>query len=158
MHLHYRSKTIMKVASESTGNGGRGLSLKGLLHLIKRVTQPKVGSLISTPDLFTFVAFHTTPGTKKMREPINLDSDYFLPSLISLPGTLDTPTAPVRLLSPQHWSQQANDNHPLPRGTWCATYQDSVMLHWWGQRKFARAIPLCPRSNVGRLRSAPRVQ
>eukprot|EP00978_Attheya_sp_CCMP212_P015749 scaffold40797_cov63-Attheya_sp.AAC.6 len=74
-----------------------------------------------------------------------------------LPGTLYAPSAPFRLLLPQHWSQQANDNHPLPRGTWCAMYQDSVMLQW-GQQKFTRTIPHWPRSNVGNFRSAPGVQ
>ena len=181
------------------------------LHLIKLVTQPDLSAFINTPDVATFVAFPAAPETKKVREPINLDSDSYVIAVdnccttsitndlkdfisppktvnqfvsgmggrvlaikkgtvrwriedddgkvhvITLPGTLYAENAPFRLLSPQHWSQQANDNHPLPRGTWCATYADSVMLQW-GQRRFTRTITYCPRSNVGKFRSAPGVR
>eukprot|EP00978_Attheya_sp_CCMP212_P023149 scaffold70211_cov63-Attheya_sp.AAC.2 len=181
------------------------------LHLVNLVTQPDVSALIANPDITNFVAFPTAPETKKVREPINLDSDSYVIAVdnccttsitnnledfikppktvnqlvagmggqvlavkkgtvkwriedddgkvhvITLPGTLYAPKAPFRLLSPQHWSQQANDNHPQHRGTWCATYQDSVMLQW-SQRRFTRTIPYCPRSNVGKFRSAPGVQ
>ena len=31
--------------------------------------------------------------------------------------------------------QTAKDNKPNPRGTWCATYDDEIVL-WWNQRKY----------------------
>ena len=34
--------------------------------------------------------------------------------------------APCRLLSPQHWSQNATDNTARSKGTWSATYNDKV--------------------------------
>ena len=51
-----------------------------------------------------------------------------------LPDSYFVPTSPSRLLSPQHWAQQAKDNKPTPRGTWCATYHDEIVL-FWNQRK-----------------------
>eukprot|EP00978_Attheya_sp_CCMP212_P040126 scaffold215756_cov65-Attheya_sp.AAC.1 len=68
-------------------------------------------------------------------------------------GTLYAPLAPFRLLSPQHWSQKVDGKYPNPRGTLCATYQDSVTLHW-DQRSCTKTIPHCPRSNVAKFRSA----
>eukprot|EP00978_Attheya_sp_CCMP212_P048437 scaffold520491_cov145-Attheya_sp.AAC.1 len=141
------------------------------LHHIDVLTHPDEGTLMSTPDVSDCVAFPTTTESKKLREPINLDSDSYVIAVdnccttsitndlkdftshpktvnqlvagmggqvlaikkgavkwriedddgkvhvITLPGTLYAENAPFRLLSPQHWSQQANDNHPRPRGT-----------------------------------------
>jgi GAG-pre-integrase domain len=65
------------------------------------------------------------------------------------------PEAPVRLLSPQHWAQQAKDNSPTPRGTWCATYESEVVLQW-NQRAHTKTIPLDPRQgNVAVMWSTP---
>jgi hypothetical protein len=58
------------------------------------------------------------------------------------------------MLSPQHWCQVANDNHPLKNGTLCVTTADSVILQW-NQRRNTRTIPLTPKTNIGVLRSAP---
>ena len=57
-------------------------------------------------------------------------------------------------MSPQHWSQVADDNTPEHYGTWCATYADSIVLEW-DQRRYRRNIPLSSRTNVGMLRTAP---
>jgi hypothetical protein len=73
---------------------------------------------------------------------------------IRLPNSYYAPTAPSRLLSPQHWSQTANDHKPHNHGTWCATYDDSVELYW-DQRRYHRTIPLDPATNVASFRSAP---
>ena len=73
---------------------------------------------------------------------------------IYLPNTYYAKTAPCKLLSPQHWSQVADDNSPEPNGTWCATYSDSVVLEW-DQRKYRRTIPLSAKTNVGMLQTAP---
>ena len=61
---------------------------------------------------------------------------------------------PRRLLSPQHWSQIPKDDLPQPKVTWCATYDDSVVLEWQ-QRKYRRTVPLDPGTNVATFRSAP---
>jgi hypothetical protein len=40
------------------------------------------------------------------------------------------PNAPCQLLSPQHWSQHSNNKLARIKGTWSATYNDKVGLHW----------------------------
>ena len=40
------------------------------------------------------------------------------------------PNAPCWLLSPQHWSQNSNNNSARNKGTWSATYDGKVELHW----------------------------
>jgi hypothetical protein len=67
--------------------------------------------------------------------------------------TIYAPQAPHCLLSPQHWSQTANDHHPTTNGTWCATYSDHIILHW-SQCKFMRTIPLDRSTNTATLYSA----
>jgi hypothetical protein len=76
---------------------------------------------------------------------------------IILPGTYYSASARSRLLSPQHWAQQAEDNYPAPNGTWCATYAKKIKLYW-DQQKYSRTVYLSPRSNVGVLRTAPSVE
>jgi hypothetical protein len=76
---------------------------------------------------------------------------------IILPGTYYSASARSRLLSPQHWAQQAEDNYPAPNGTWCATYAKKIKLYW-DQQKYSRTVYLNPRSNVGVLRTAPNVE
>lgn len=72
-----------------------------------------------------------------------------------LSGSYYVPWATSRLLSPQHWAQCAKDNKPLPRGTWCATYADSIILEW-NQRRYRRTIQLDRgSSNVAHIRTAP---
>ncbi|CAB9505787.1 unknown protein [Seminavis robusta] len=71
-----------------------------------------------------------------------------------IPDTYYNPSTPYRLLSPQHWARVADDNRPKQRGTWCATYEDSVEL-FWNQRSFKRMIPLSPSNNIAIVRSAP---
>jgi hypothetical protein len=76
--------------------------------------------------------------------------------LIRLPGSYYVPDSTSRILSPQHWSQQAHDNRPQPHGTWCATYDDEIILYW-NQRKYTRrTIRLNPdQSNTATIRSVP---
>jgi hypothetical protein len=74
---------------------------------------------------------------------------------ILLPGSYYSPDVPFRLMSPQHWSQIAQDNSPKPRGTRVVTYEDAIVLQW-EQRKFTRTIQLNKNgTNVGTFRSAP---
>eukprot|EP00978_Attheya_sp_CCMP212_P033085 scaffold131938_cov70-Attheya_sp.AAC.1 len=74
------------------------------LHLVQLVTQPDVSELISTPDVDTFVAFPTAPETKKMREPINLDSDSYVIAVdncctTSITNNLDDFTTPPKTVN-----------------------------------------------------------
>ena len=74
---------------------------------------------------------------------------------VLIPNSLYVPESPSRLLSPQHWAQEANDVTPNPRGTWCATYRDSIVLQWH-QRQFTRTLALDSRgSNVATFYTAP---
>jgi hypothetical protein len=56
----------------------------------------------------------------------------------------------MRLLSPQHYSQQINDH----RGTYSTNFGDQVVFVFH-QKKFQVTIHLNPSSNVGIIRSAP---
>ena len=56
----------------------------------------------------------------------------------------------MRLLSPQHYSQQTNDH----RGTYSTNFGDQVVFVFQ-QKKFQVTIPLRPKTNVGIMRSAP---
>ena len=58
------------------------------------------------------------------------------------------------MLSPQYWGQQANDYTPKPEGMRAITESKSVTLEW-NQMKYVKTIPYCPRSNTGRIQSAP---
>jgi hypothetical protein len=84
-----------------------------------------------------------------------INDDEGVARTITIPNTYHVPDAPTRLLSPQHWAQQVKDNKPLPRGTWCATYEDEVVLQW-DQRKYTKTVKLDPtRSNVAIMWTAP---
>ena len=65
------------------------------------------------------------------------------------------PGASSHILSPQHWLQTAKDNKPNPRGTWCATYDDKIVM-WWNQRKYKQSCPIDPNeTNVATIMTAP---
>jgi len=88
----------------------------------------------------------------KIEDDNGLAHDVFIPDAYFV---LD---APSQLLSPQHWAQTAKDNHPLPCGTWCTTYDNAVVLQW-KQRQFTRMIPLDPnKMNVGTIYTTPGYQ
>ena len=71
----------------------------------------------------------------------DIEDDLGQSHRIIIPNSLYVPDSPSRLLSPQHWAQESRDIKPNPRGTWCATYRDKVVLYW-GQRKFTRTIAI----------------
>jgi len=80
--------------------------------------------------------------------------DQGLEHNILLPNTILDEKAKKRILSPQHWSQTANDHYPTKYGTWCATLDDQIIL-LWDHRKYSRSIPLEPnKTNVGIMCSA----
>jgi Reverse transcriptase (RNA-dependent DNA polymerase)/GAG-pre-integrase domain len=74
---------------------------------------------------------------------------------LNIPNSFYVPSATIRLLSPQHMAQQMREHYPNKRGTWCATYDDSISLHW-NQRKHTKTVKLDPKSsNVGTIWSVP---
>ena len=84
-----------------------------------------------------------------------IQDDNGLKHDLLLPNSLFVRESPSKLLSPQHWAQVSQDNSPIPRGTWCATYGDKVVLHW-GQRKFKKTIKLDKSTgNVATIYTAP---
>ena len=58
---------------------------------------------------------------------------------IKIPGTLFVKDLEMRLLSPQHWCQVAEDNKPNPDGTICITLANKVILKW-DQLQFQKTI------------------
>jgi Reverse transcriptase (RNA-dependent DNA polymerase) len=71
----------------------------------------------------------------------------------TIPGTYYNPNSEYKLYSPQHVAQVYNDHTPMQHGTWCATYDDSIVLQW-DQRKFTRTVCLDKQKNVALMRSA----
>ncbi|KAI2501363.1 hypothetical protein MHU86_13099 [Fragilaria crotonensis] len=71
----------------------------------------------------------------------SIEDDTGVPHDIVIPHGLYVKDSPSKLLSPQHWAQTAQDFKPLPRGTWCATYHDSIQLHW-AQRQHTKTVRL----------------
>jgi hypothetical protein len=45
---------------------------------------------------------------------------------VCIPNSYYVPDCNARLLSPQHWAQQLNDNYPKKDGTVCTTYHDRI--------------------------------
>jgi hypothetical protein len=72
----------------------------------------------------------------------------------TIPDTYYSLNIPGRILSLQHWAQEANDNTPLPRGTFSATYDDCVEMYWQ-QQKYSRTVPYDSSTNAATIRSAP---
>ena len=69
---------------------------------------------------------------------------------LEVKNTYYVPECPLRLLSPQHYSQQLRDH----RGTYSVNYGDQVVFVW-GRGRFKATMPLTTVTNVGILRSAP---
>jgi hypothetical protein len=61
---------------------------------------------------------------------MTLDDDKGQTHELRIKNAYYVPESKIRLLSPQHWAQTSNDNHPNKNGTWCGTYEDRVVLHW----------------------------
>ena len=84
-----------------------------------------------------------------------IDDDDGVSHAITLPNSIYYPNAKSRLLSPQHWAQEVKDNKPQRNGTWCATYDDKVVLYW-NQQQCHRTIPLSKsEDNVATIRTTP---
>ena len=74
---------------------------------------------------------------------------------IYIKNALYIPDLPISLLSPQHWSQQANDNAPQKNGTWCATYDTHCVLHW-DQQRYTKTVQHDKQTNTPRMYTLPR--
>ena len=88
---------------------------------------------------------------------VNLEDDQGETDTIQIPHSIWAPDVDegVRIVSPQHWAQEANDHRPQPRGTWSALYDDEMVLYW-KQRSHVRTIKLDKKgTNVATIRSAP---
>ena len=62
-------------------------------------------------------------------------------------GAYLIPDAAMRILSPQHLAQQADDHYPMAEGTGALTTSKNITL-FWAQRRFAKTVPLDPKTNV----------
>jgi hypothetical protein len=70
--------------------------------------------------------------------------------VLQIPDTYFVASCPMRLLSPQHYSQQIHDH----RGTYSTNFGNQVVFVFH-KKKFQVTIPLSPSSNIGILCSAP---
>jgi hypothetical protein len=68
----------------------------------------------------------------------NFEDDNGVPHPFVIPNSLFVPGATSRLLSQQHWAQEAKDNYPVQHGTWCGTFKDDTIVLQWKQRRFTR--------------------
>jgi hypothetical protein len=94
----------------------------------------------------------TSKGTLMGTVEWEIEDDLGRTHKIRIPNTIYSETNRSRLLSPQHWAQVANDKYPIRYGTWCATYDDRIVLYW-DQRRYSRtAYLLSENSNVGVIR------
>jgi hypothetical protein len=82
-----------------------------------------------------------------------VDDDNGTTHKIKIPNSLYLPDLKRCLLSPQHWAQEAGDNHPLPRGTRMENYNKQCVLVW-GQGKYKKSIPYNSTSNFPIMYSA----
>ena len=82
-----------------------------------------------------------------------IDDDNGRTHEIKIPNSLYLPGLKKCLLSPQHWAQEAGDNHPLPRGTRMES-DDANCVLLWDQGRFRKTIPHHPDSNVPIMHSA----
>ena len=71
-----------------------------------------------------------------------------------IPNSFYSPAGGIRLLSPQHWSQDVakSTNAKVPPS--CVTTDKDVTLIW-GEGKFRKTIPLGENDNVATMNSPP---
>jgi hypothetical protein len=100
-----------------------------------------------------FVEGSTTPIEQKGTIKWRILDDLGVNRELTIPNSFYVPGGTSRLLSPQNWAQEAEDDH----GTRCITNSQSVVLEW-SQRQFVKTIQLDPEgNNVGTMWSAPGV-
>jgi hypothetical protein len=69
----------------------------------------------------------------------NIIDDDGVKRTITIPNSYYVPTSGVRLLSPQHWSQESNEVNN--KGIICITYGDKIIIKWNNQQ-YKKTIPL----------------
>ena len=77
-----------------------------------------------------------------------LEDDTGLVYVMIIRGTYLIPDVVTRILSPQHFAQQADYHYPKEEGTRSMTTSKNITL-FWSQRQFVETVPLDPRTNVG---------
>jgi hypothetical protein len=124
--------------------------LMGELQLVYPTALPTSSSLLPLPNICNkgFNGTYSAARIGTVWWPI-LD-DEGVRHVLQIPDTYFVASCPMRLLSPQHYSQQIHDH----RGTYSTNFGDQVVFVFH-KKKFQVTIPLCPSSNVGILRSAP---
>jgi hypothetical protein len=96
-----------------------------------------------------FVANSKTPITKIGTISWKILDDRGVIRTIKIPNSYFVPEGTTRLLSPQHWAQQSNENIN------CITTATSVSLHW-NHGNYSKTIQLNPDgNNVGTMWSEP---
>ena len=78
----------------------------------------------------------------------HVEDDHGLVHVMVIKDAYLIPDAATRILSPQHFAQQADDHYPMAEGTGASTTSKNITL-FWSQSCFATTIPLDPRTNVG---------
>ena len=83
----------------------------------------------------------------------SIEDDDGMQHGLLIPNSLYVKEFKGRLLSPQHWSQSSNDNHPEKDGTICITGARSIILKW-EQRRYTKTVPIDVRNNCFSMRSS----
>ena len=78
----------------------------------------------------------------------HIEDDRGLVHVMIIRGAYLIPEAPTRILSPQHLAQQADNHYPQEEGTGALTTSKTITL-FWAQRRYAKTVPLDPKTNVG---------
>ena len=78
----------------------------------------------------------------------HIEDDHGLVHITEIKGAYLIPEATMRILSPQHLAQQADEHYPQVEGTGPLTTSKNITL-FWAQRRFAKTVPLDPKTNVG---------
>jgi hypothetical protein len=78
---------------------------------------------------------------------VTINNDNGKPYRIKILNSLYLPGLRMYLLLPQHWAQEARDNHPWPNGTRIEINAHSFKL-FWGQGCFVKTIPFDNATNM----------
>jgi hypothetical protein len=87
----------------------------------------------------------------------NIEDDNGQMHEIKIPNSLYLPGLKRCLLLPQHWVQEAGDEHPLPDGTWCKNMATHYILYW-DQKHFQKSVPHCSSMNTPVFYMGPSLQ
>ena len=77
-----------------------------------------------------------------------IKDDHGLVHLMVTTGAYLIPETTMRIWSPQHLAQQANDHYPTAEGTGALTTSKNLTL-FWAQRRFTKTVLLDSKTNVG---------